>query len=372
MSPFEQIENSRIRPVGMVITPYPEGAPGDTLRVSAHFAGKPITRITDFRVCRGQFDTVGISQKIDTLPFNLPDSIAFNYRIPDTLLDSVIRKLQSSPSFAPEFTALLNALESNHLEAFSGLDSQTIAAVIDFLNDCHLYCRFMFTAKTADGEELKIRKDFLVRYNSRFQAMPSMASRLPVNHNPSLRFVALYKVRGDRDSFNPNNPYQRRFLTTSYLQTSIPGTIANDTMEIDTGYSYFLGTDTGIVTYQKINGDTISDTNIDRYHIPYPVSVGASDYKDSLLAEEFSYTWFYERQTNTESSDDVDMALEESVDKPIIKFFPPLDISITECTIWVKISDYLNSSMIRPTGSAETCVHCVFRYTDAYKQALGY
>jgi hypothetical protein len=372
MAPFEQIEGSRIRPIGIVITPYAEGAPGDTLRIAAHFAGKAITGISDFRVCRGQFDSTGIAQLIDTLPFNLPDSIAFNYRIPDTLLDSVIRKLQSSPSFSPQFSVLLNALKSNHLEAFSGLDSQTIAAVIDFLAECRLYCRVLFTVNAGDGEELKIRKDFMVRYNSRFQAIASIASKLAVNHNPSLRYVALYKVQGDRENFNPNLPWQRAFSTTSYLQTSIPGTHANDTIEIDTGYSYFIGTDTGIVSYPGADGKMVSDTNIDRYHISYPVSVGSNDYKDSLLAEQFSYTWFYERQTNTELSDDIDMALEESNDVTTVKLLPPLDINITECTIWVKVSDYLNSSTPRSTGSAEAGVHCVFRYTEAYKQALGY
>jgi hypothetical protein len=369
MSPFNHIESGRIRPVGMVILPYPEGAPGDTLRVGAHFAGKPIVGVMDFRVCKGEFDTVGSPMAIDGPDLALPDSIGFSYVLPETMLDSVIKYLQSTPEYSPEMAPLVSALKTNDAAALNGLNSSTAAAVVAFLSNLNLKCRFMFTVTSADGEALKVRKDFMVRYNCRFQDAPALAQRLPLNHNPVLRFVALYKVRGDTSGFDPNDP--QRSFSMKYLQTTIPGTESSDTIEIDTGYSYFLGTDTGIVAYQGDSGKIISDTTVDRYLIPYTVKGDAQKARDTIIPEKFSYDWFFEQYGGSSSSSKDAMSLEESEYNSVIKLYPPLDPGVSGCAIWVKVVDYLDSKAPRPTGLARICVKCVFRYTEAYKKANG-
>jgi hypothetical protein len=168
----------------MVILPYPEGAPGNILSVRAFFAGKPIVDFTDFRVCKGEFDTVGTPVSIIGPSHSASDELDFEYRLPDTMLDSVIERLQKSPEYVPEFNPLITALKTNKLEMLQNLDSSQTAAVEGFLNALYLKCRFMFTVSTADGEELKIRKDFMVRYNCRLQDIPGISRRLPVNNNP--------------------------------------------------------------------------------------------------------------------------------------------------------------------------------------------
>ncbi len=356
LAPFDRIESSRIRPVGMVVSPFPEGAPGDTLAIAAHFAGKPIVRVSDFRVCKGEFDTVGAPISLSgILLSSLPDSVFFGFQIPDTILDSVIKHLQKSPEYVPEFDQLLTALQTNEIGALRYLDSSQLTAVMSFLNEAYQKCRIMFTVSTADGESLRIRKDFMVRYNYRFQTIQALSDRLPVNHNPEIAPVGFYSVSGDTSDFDPVHPgrrYSRQFLQGS------PGDSAavNDTIEIDTGYSYFFGT---------------KSTIVDKYLIPYPVKNDPSKVKDSLVAEKFSWTWLFEQEGGAWTEDD-GMTLQQGVDEGTIKFFPPLNPSVTGCTIWVKASDYLDSKAPRPTGTARTSVKLFFKYTDAYRQAMGW
>jgi len=370
LSPFERIENSRIRPIGMMILPYPEGAPGDTLYVSAYFAGKHLSTVNDFRICKGEFDTIGSPISVNPLNLALPDSIGFSYVLPGTMLDSIVNMAKSSANYSSQMNFLIEALRTDNLTVLSDLDSSTLAAAVGFLTALELTCRFMFTVKASDGEALKIRKDFMVRYNCRFQSVSALARRLPVNHNPALRFIALYKVQGDTSTFDPND--SRRSFSMNYLQTVIPGTFANDTMEIDTGYSYFLGTDTGIVSYRGNDGMTINDTDIDRTTILYTKTSQTAVSYDSIKDEYFSYKWFYEQHGGRASADNNDeMTLEQEQGKSIAKLHPPLDLSVSGCTIWVKIIDGLYSNAPRPTGISQSTVRCVFRYTDAYKKMKG-
>jgi hypothetical protein len=364
VSPFERIEKNRIRPVGMVIDPYPEGAPGDTLRVSAYFAGKPIAGVADFRVCKGEWDTIGAPIATDGLDLWLPDSIRFSYVLPDSMLDSVFHHLPIGNSQGADLVDLFLELRNGRYPDSSYLDSSRIG----FLTGLNLFCRFMFTVMAADGERLAIRKDFVVRYNRRLQEIRDLSLVLPVNRNPALRFVALYKVRGDVYWFDPNDQWQG--YDASYLQTKIPGAIANDTIVIDTGYSYFLGTDTGIVGYWGIDGKNNFDTCIDQAAIVYPLRGDSIQIRD-IIKERFSYEWFYEAHGGSSPSPDDRMALQER-NPAIARLFPPLDPGVYGCTIWVKIVDHLYSLVRQPNGSARTCVQCAFRYTEAYRRAMGH
>jgi hypothetical protein len=354
IAPFERIESSRIRPVGMVISPYPEGAPGDYLSVRAYFAGKPVVRVTDFRLCKGEFDTIGTPISILGPGLALPDSINFAYKLPDTMLDSVVKYLQTSPGYSSEFDPLIEALKTENFGALPDIDSSQAAAVVGFLTNLNLKCRFMFTVSTADGEELKIRKDFMVRYNAKIQRFTELAERLPVNRNPELGPITLFTVTGDTSDFDPSK--SDRSYSGRYLQGDpSDSAIVNDTIEIDTGYSYFFG---------------VYTTVVDKYLIPYPVKNDPSRVKDSLVAEKFSCTWFYEQQGGSSSDDDA-MTLQRDEHEQRIKLYPPLDLSVSGCTIWVKMNDYLDSKTPRPTGTAQTSVKCVFKYTEAYRRAMG-
>jgi hypothetical protein len=377
LAPFERIESGRIRPVGMVIDPYPEGAPGDVLRVSAYFAGKPIVKYTDFRVCKGEFDTVGTPVSISGPIREGSDEIVFEYRLPDTILDSVLNKLRASPGYVPEFDTLLSALSpkiimlpqdtvtdsawSHQAQGFIlwhqalPLDSSQMAAALGFFNELYLKCRFMFTASTADGESLKIRKDFMVRYNDRFGIIPDLSKRLPVNHNPEILSLILHKVAGDTSEFDPAEPSPP--FTDQYMLSLGSGNRAiTDTVEIDTGYSYFFEVRTS-------KGDT--------YHISYPLKNDPKKFRDSLVSEKYWNTWFFEQIGGTLPPED-GMTLQQDEHENIIKFYPSLDPGASGCTIWVKISDYLESKTPRPTGTAQASARCVFRYTDAYKKSMGW
>jgi hypothetical protein len=355
LTPFDRIENSRIRPVGMVVLPYPEGAPGDSLQVTAHFSGKPIVRVSDFKICKGEFDTIGTPLSILGPTPALPDSLSFAFGIPDTMLDSVIRQLQTSPGYSSEFNPLIETLQSKYVGSLADLDSEKIDPVVGFLTNLNLKCRVMFTVWAHDGECLKIRKDFMVRYNRKIQNINALASRLPVNHNPSITKVVMYKVKG-HGSFELIDSIPSNSIL--FLQRPpIVRILINDTIEIDTGYSYFLRT---------FNSDTV-----DKYIIPYPVKGDASKVKDTVISEKFSYEWFYEQSGGTPSSNNDAMALEKSTNETEVKLYPPLDPSVSGCTIFLKVTDYLDSKTPRPTGSAQIRFTCVFRYSEAYRNAVG-
>ena len=355
MTPFKQIESTRIRPVGMVISPYPEGAPGDVLHISAYFAGKPIVNYSDFRVCKGEFDTTGMTVSINGPSRSQNDLVVFEYRLPDTILDSVIQNLKASPGYSPEFDLLLGAIKSHQIDAVKNLDSSLLPVAVGFLTNLNLKCRIMFTVSTANGESLKVRKDFMVRYNYLFQDIPALAERLPVNRNPFIPFVYLYKVSGDTSDFDPEKPARpytiRELAAIDSRNENLP-----DTIDIDTGYSYFVNA---------------NNTIADKYLIPYPVKNDPSKVKDSIVSEKFSYFWFYEQHGGSSSSADDGMTLQQDEFESTIKLYPPLDLDVTGCTIWVNVVDYLESKAPRPHGSDMTSVRCVFRYTDAYRRAMG-
>jgi hypothetical protein len=93
--------------------------------------------------------------------------------------------------------------------------------------------------------------------------------------------------------------------------------------------------------------------------------------KDTFIREGYYYVWMYETQGGSSASYDDRMAMDDYTRNGVIHLYPPLDLGVTGCTLWVKISDYLESGAERPVGVSRACVHCVFRYTDAYKTANG-
>lgn len=62
------------------------------------------------------------------------------------------------------------------------------------------------------------------------------------NSNPEINWIAVFKVPEEAgDEFNPNNPALAGKFSTYYLYNKHEPQRVSDTIEIDTGFTYFLG-----------------------------------------------------------------------------------------------------------------------------------
>jgi len=256
----------------------------------------------------------------------------------DQLMDSfpVLETIKGSKS------KLLKVLDS----IYSSLEKDTseLILAIRFLSECQLFCRVLFTLQAADGEELKIRKSFMIRYNSVLQKHPQCKALLPIVRNPDINFVILHKVSSTLSGVAKAEPV----LSNQYLIDVISNNIVNDTILVDVGYSYFLFADAGI---------------------PYD----SLYYGDGALIPKYDFTgnWFCENIGMHSGLLEYGAVIQQDSNSSMSQFIPPLDCSVTELVLWLDEKTELLSAFPNPTGSSTICIHCILRYTEAYRKSVG-
>jgi hypothetical protein len=237
-----------------------------------------------------------------------------------------------------------------------------------------------------NGKKLRIRGDFSIRYNRRLQNTP-FAAVFPVNDPPKVRWVGVCKVKGtDVKSFFPADPAFEGRFSLHYLYNEIFPDSVSDTVVIDTGYTYYLAADSGMVRYtlkagtkiiDSIRGDDtlahvlqndsiVADTSRNRRRI-----VTGSG-KEINEMETFFYVWQYANL----DLDSVSMPLDSLMvlspaGESVVRMLPSLDPKFTHARIWTSIYDMLLNDYNRPRAFAfrETNVH--FRYTEGYRRAMA-
>jgi hypothetical protein len=407
---FERIDADQLRTLAFVYTNLSdttvglcEAAPGDSVQLTAYFAGRPLEGI-EWRVSYDVYvspygsDTARNQQPLEyqTVPVTkdptrLSDStevVAIKFRIPDDVL------AQSSAIN----DAALGVIGGYLDDAASGaagvslpfdFSKEVLLQLVDYYARMDPQVRAQDTLwplieeyapivaqvlsvpvrffATANGK-YKLQSDFTVRYNRFFRDVP----RLYVNRNPRVRYVGLYKVKGPRPAeFRPEDMGDEDTTLRLFMADTTatdpgymgPNVTTRDTVLIDTGYIYYLGVDSGYFA------DTVHlDTSV---ALKFSEGKGTLEMGDSV-APELYYTnwWFQHDAAEVAGVDPNDLTVIFGTSAPIQEFLPPLDGRATRVTVWVRVYDWFLGEWNRPLGSdvVETRLH--FTYSEAYLDSV--
>ncbi|MBD3321560.1 MAG: hypothetical protein GF350_10750 [Chitinivibrionales bacterium] len=376
---FERIENNELRPITAVFSPYPEAAPGDTISVNVHFAGNPVVAIDSLLVSFSVLDNVyGINDTFTTIEpvtvldssMALPESISISFTIPDDALDDLIEPFLATADSAiesidPAFAALISP--DIIIDQLNNPDTAFWSSIPDSIADGVLapaleYTAkrgyFFVTARSQNGTVLKSRAEFVIRFNSNFENIPTVSRAIQVNNNPQINWIGVYKVAGDDVfSFDPLDPNFRGTYEFFCFFNRIDSTCPIDSViTIDTGYSYFFAADSGILVLPGGSRDTTRDS--------YVQQVRGSD---TVVLEEYFYQWFYENMDESALPLDSLFVLERFGQNSITRMYPPLDARMNHFRVWLAVYDEYFGEFFRPRGMAHARIEGVLEFTQAYK-----
>jgi hypothetical protein len=416
---YDRIETNTVRSIGFMYTPQAEGAPGDTLHVRAFFCGEPTDSVSwqlsyDDILSNSSATIINIRPlTILSTTKRLPDSEDISFIIPDSaffltkaIAPATLNMIRSSlpagmqsmsqAGFA-SFLSDIGSVDLNDAIALNGLIgkwggvlgisginasslniiSQTIGALMEVFS---IHGELFAVATSAQGASLKIKSEFTIRYNSRFNNTP-LAGMFPVNRNPALRWIGVYKTKkttGKSRNFG-ENPTLTPDDTLTWLYNEYMPWKVNDTILIDKNYDYYLATDSGTVAFAMKAGDSlldngrvlkfsadttfVGDTMLDKRFIRFDSTTGKPVYD----YEYYTYDWEYQNlalDSVTLPEDSLFVLTGGSASGPAITgFLPSQDKKMTHTRIWVTASDHLLGELNRPVGQTIRTVDLYFKYT---------
>jgi len=198
-----------------------------------------------------------------------------------------------------------------------------------------------------------------------FRYNPLLTGLFPVNNNPQIRWLGVYRVTGnDVTGFSPESDrfdgrYELIYLYNEYDPASVV-----DTLVIDDGYTYYLAGDRGINAYTDSAGTTMYDTTIDFV---------TWDLGDTVLVvkETYEYQWFYQNVDEGSSNPDSLLYLDDMDAWPSLTLLqPPLVTSMRRFRVWLVVYDDWEDETNSARGYAMRAVDGVFSYTSAYENSV--
>lgn len=348
---YEIIEQDRIRLLDFIYEPA-EAAPGDTVELTAIFAGKKVTpEMVKWECSRNiVFNEYGTTAALDTVPLDEvqkshhysdnTSAIRLTFVIPDSII--------LTSSYLPDdWSAMLPDADQDALPGDIPLDKEMLHRYFSNDNDIspvsageengsmlsllplilqtysvpmYLYCRI-------EGMH-PIRSSYVVRYNSRFSGIPGVF--IPVNNNPVVDSAVLFIVdKSDLALFDPSSTgYQ---FTSVKLTKDTPMTIA-----VDNKKSFFIA----------VHSNRIDST----------MSIDAAMGNGTPLNENLFSHWYVEfdkKEKENAGFSDL-LTIDEGYftrNKLISKLYPPQDNTISRATVWVEVNDGFINEFNRPTGS---------------------
>jgi len=372
---YDHIEDNKVRVIDFTFEPC-EAAPGDTVKMTALFAGRNVSmEDIDWTVAwKMAQNGYGVTEPLDpqdidyieppqqkkisdqmsaiTFSFKVPEDIMvkspmipddWTSQFPEAVRNNIPQyyKSMSKSELLNNFDVMINMLKSGAIST----DSQMISALP--LLSQFLTVKFRVTAniKTAG---FKVIRDYSVRYNSKLCEIPGV--HVLKNNNPVIDSIGIFKVHVSNLSKFDTSKYKGEFTRLygpqdiGLLRDSITPVV------IDTGYSYYL--------------------------FSYVRSEDSAWTVQSLLlnesvprVEQFSSIWFYEMDDNEISGVNPNdlMFLGGGDGKRIL---PPLNAKVEHFTVWCKIKDQLIDEVNRPLGTAVIEGHGQFVYSQGYLNSI--
>lgn len=381
---FGYIGDEYVQTVGFVFSPLAEGAPGDTLHLTAYFAGQPVRSYACSLSAQYTLSVYGTDTAINFKPvvdpnatFG-PDSISLSFVIPQDFFAATGPLILSVLKTIPDSVKALFGLDSANISSipvsqlpvfagtfltsteFSRLDSSVcmqaahLAQILSGQMVMHLAVNNGYT----------IIRNITVRYNSHIHSDPFVF----VNNNPDPQWAGVLKVKNSgKLIFSPMDRTDRDTLFCLYKNPGLDSAkIGNpkrftDTILIDTGYTYYAMADSGIFIYDSLLPDgssrTVKDTMLDKVFT----------YANLIESERYSYLWFYEPDTvEAPGVSAVNSLIIANSREYYSQFSPPLDTAVKTVHLWLRVSDVANGELNRPTGTITKQFDVVLRYSANY------
>jgi hypothetical protein len=185
-----------------------------------------------------------------------------------------------------------------------------------------------------------------------------------VNRNPALNVMALLKVRGENVAFNPSGLGRE---DTAFILHRSPGAldyavvgrtvVMSDTVTVDTGFSYFLVSDTGL--YRGVDLRDLGTT------VRFPQD--SLPQLGTVKAERWDMQWFFQPASEAAAAVDNQLGLKfGGRDGVATRVTMPLDTAFNHAWVWVQKWDTFDGEPRRPDGSVAGEAALWLRYTPAY------
>jgi hypothetical protein len=374
-SSFEQIEENRVRTIDFTYrncadTTTCEASPGDSMEITALFAGEKVTDILLSVSFNVQLSIYGTYSAFDSLPLDYTvikstlqspgtdvDTFMFRFKIPDSIL--------VTSSFLPENNwadALPGPVRPQLPTSFTSLKKSQILTELDSLSNMSAtpnsifgvpFTSFLPVAETilqlftapvelraVVNKKYNIVSYCSVRYNRKFNRIDNNIS---CNHNPLITRMGIYRVYQNNLSFFDPSKHTQRHDTIVLFDRDKRIDNRKFTLNIEKDESYFLFAQ--------------SDTPQQIYSL-----------SDTLVKETYYFEWFYQQDFTGDDSVSTEerMALLSNADGPIIPLHPAATRSIDHSSIWVQVRDDAKGPRLYPTGSSVFRTNIFFTYSDEY------
>jgi len=352
---FERIEDDKLRVIGVQHEPKADFAPGDTVITKVYFAGDTCMSIGNFSLAYNHrydhnhsFPDERNISVLDTTLW-LPDSARFRFIIPKDLFLNEHFFGTSDTASVKQMVTLINSLPDPESLVLANQSNNLYSKYFEIISQLYARPNIFFHAQSIHGADLTIKTDFIVRYHSKF---PSL---FPVNTNPSIKWIGIYKVKSEISSnFQPSDTANKGKFELFYLYNAFAPDKQTDTISIENNYTYFIASNSQIPFYIQPNGDTLKDTvcdfvKVDTFTIP----------------ESFNYKYFFQNLDNTNEVQD-SLLIINNENSSMVKLIPPVFTSMKHFRIWLVLYDSFNADWSRPRGCDIRSVKGVFKYGDGY------
>ncbi|HEX3020686.1 MAG TPA: hypothetical protein VHP36_10310 [Chitinispirillaceae bacterium] len=347
---YESVDGNKVRPIAVIFdnNGMPEGAPRDTMTVKTYFGGEPVKAITwSYLYNSNSSDTIQLQKIIvpgtyEEYTGTNTDSIIFRLVIPDSFIRNEFTKIQSFGALVPEYisstfsTALIQRKPGDVLDFLDLLSSgpsraQNADSLFRFLAGdsnadfktvlpyiLQIFSVYLKIHAVINGK-YEMESSLTVRYNAKLRYL---GSYIPVNMNQKIEKMYLYRVKGDKESFESG----KDIIDAIYDLAMV------DSIPYEKGCSYFL---------EVVRKD------------PQDSAFSMSGFRD---LENHTCEWFMQDNNKLNASDRNCFKIKYEMSRTsLVKINMPSNPVNRTFLVWCVMYDYFIGERLRPVGFSMQC-----------------